>query len=107
MMSSNMPEKFVLFDKQFVWDGVFSWFGNFTEQNIIVNIIETDESEVYELGSVDKATFICTIYHFDEVIDTGFGKTPMQAATNAKLYFYLTGIDDIKQSLKDIFTIKQ
>jgi len=106
-MSSNLPEKFVLFDKQFAWDGVFSWYGEFKEQNIIVNLIETDESHLYDLGSEDKAAFICTVYHFDDIIATGFGKTPMQAATKAKLYFYLTGIDDLKESIKDIFTIKQ
>ncbi len=104
MKITSLPKKFVLFGKQFIFDNVFSWYGTFTEHNLLVNIIELDSDNLFDSESGEKVFYCCTIYHFDEMVSQSIGTSPLLAAVEAKLPHYLdsvTVMNDFLIALKE------
>jgi len=102
MRYTSLPKNFLLLGKKFAFDGVFTWYGMFEEFNLLVSIMETDESTLYESATLDRTIYIFTLYHFDELISQGQGYTPLEAAFNAKIHKYIVSLDSMTSFIKTL-----
>lgn len=74
----------------------------FEEFNLLISIMETDESTLYESAAFDRTVYIFTLYHFDELVSQGQGYTPLEAAFNAKIHKYIVALDNITSFIKTL-----
>lgn len=102
MKYATLPNKFTLLGKKFVFDGNFTWYGMFEDFNLLMSIMETDESTLYDSAALGKTVYIFNLYHYDEFVSQGQGYTPLQAAFNAKIHKYIVSLDTMSSFMKTI-----
>lgn len=90
-----LPKKFFLFGTIFIYDNVYSWYGFYPKQKLAVNILELDDDE-------HEVAYSVAVYHEDELINCGYGITPLLALIDSELHDYLDSITHINDFLEEI-----